>query len=138
MLRSIAGRSQFLGFVIAGGVAALANFGSRILLSEFLNYPTAILVAFLVGLATGFCLMRGHVFGASGRPLGHEIALFVMVNVLAVAQTLIVSLVLAYWVLPWFGVVAHAETVAHLVGVAVPLFTSYVAHKHWTFRPGAL
>ena len=124
---------EFLRFLLAGGAAAAANFGSRIALSQIFSYPTAIVVAFFIGMATGFCLMRRHVFGGSGRPLRHEIAIFATVNVLALAQTLIVSLALAYYVLPWLGMVSHRETIAHFFGVAVPILTSYLAHKRWTF-----
>ena len=38
--------AQMLRFVLASGVAALVNFGSRILLSHFLPYPLAIALAF--------------------------------------------------------------------------------------------
>jgi putative flippase GtrA len=28
----------------------------------------------------------------------------------------------------------HARDIAHAVGVAVPVFTSYVGHKRWSFK----
>ena len=46
-----------------------------------------------------------------------------IVNLLALLQTLVVSLVLARWALPAIGVREHVEAIAHLVGVAVPVFT---------------
>jgi len=42
--------------------------------------------------------------------------------------------VLARWVLPSIGIVEHAEALAHLVGVLVPVVTSYFGHKRWSFR----
>ena len=53
---------------------------------------------------------------------------------LAVLQTLVVSLVLARWLLPALGVTQHAEAIAHAVGVAVPVVTSYFGHKLATFK----
>lgn len=134
MLRNLSRRSEFAGFLAAGAIAAGANFGSRILLSRFFDYPVAIVIAYLIGMVTAFVLMRGHVFSSHGGRVDRQVLLFTIVNVLAVLQTLVVSLVLAYFVLPWMGIVQHAETIAHLIGVAVPIVTSYVGHKRWTFR----
>ena len=134
MLRKLSLKSEFAGFLVAGGLAALANVGSRMLLSQFASYPVAIVLAYLVGMITAFLLMRGQVFGTRGKRLSSEITAFVVVNVLAVLQTLVVSLAIAYYVLPWIGIQQHAEVIAHLVGVAVPVITSYYGHKYWTFR----
>ena len=133
MLRKLSLKSDFAGFMVAGGIAAATNVGSRILLSQLASYPVAVVLAYLVGMHTAFVLMRGHVFGTRGKPLHSEIATFAMVNVLAMAQTLAVSLTLAYYLLPWMGIGHHSETIAHLVGVVVPILTSYYGHKHLTF-----
>ena len=49
-------------------------------------------------------------------------------------QTLIVSVLLARWGLPAVGLVDNAEALAHLIGVLVPVVTSYFGHKFLTFR----
>jgi putative flippase GtrA len=136
MLRRLSLKSEFAGFLVAGGLAALANVGSRMLLSWFVSYPVAIVLAYAVGMITAFALMRGQVFDARSKRLGGEIGAFVVVNALAVLQTLFVSLGLAYYVLPRIGIERHAEAIAHLIGVAVPVITSYYGHKYWTFRSG--
>jgi putative flippase GtrA len=41
-------------------------------------------------------------------------------------------------VFPWMAFHWHPEDVAHLIGVASPIFVSYYAHKHFSFRPGAV
>jgi len=125
---------QFLRFLVAGGIAAAANFGSRILLSQVMPYAAAIIVAYCIGMVTAFLLNRRFVFEASSNPLHHQAAWFVAINLLAVVQTLAVSLVLARWLFPAVGMTFHPETLAHAVGVAVPVFTSYVGHKALTFR----
>ena len=51
-----------------------------------------------------------------------------------VPLTLVISLLLARWLLPSLGIVTHAEALAHLVGVLVPVVTSYFGHKFLTFR----
>lgn len=126
--------SQYMRFLMAGALAALANFGSRFFFSRFVDYSVAILLAYLVGMLVAFILMREQVFRATEGPLLRQAGAFVLINILAVLQTLAVSLVLARWLLPSFGVIDHAESIAHLVGVAVPAVTSYFGHKWLTFR----
>ncbi len=125
---------RFVRFLGAGAAAAVANFGSRFLFSMWLSYEWAIVCAFGVGLFAGFILMRHYVFDAKGRPIGRQIATYLAVNALALVQTLIVSLVLARWVLPAIDAREHAEAVAHAFGVAVPIVSSYILHRVATFR----
>jgi len=125
---------QFIRFLVAGGIAAAANYGSRFLFSTWLSYGPAIVLAYLIGMGVAFVLMRQHVFSATGTALGPQVVKFVAVNLLAVVQTLVISLVLARWVLPSLGIVTHAEAVAHLAGVLVPVMTSYFGHRMLTFR----
>ena len=121
-------------FLLAGAIAAAANYGSRFGFSLWFNYPVAIVLAYLVGMTVAFLLMRQYVFEGRGKALGPQVLRFTLVNVLAVLQTLIVSLVLARWVLPALGVTQHAEAIAHAVGVAVPVVTSYFGHRLATFK----
>ena len=125
---------QFLRFLVAGGVAALANYGSRFLFSLWCPYGVAIVLAYLVGMVVAFVLMRQHVFQAGSGAVHSQVIRFVAVNLLAVLQTLVISLLLARWVLPALGLTQHAEAIAHLVGVAVPVVTSYFGHRMLTFR----
>jgi len=125
---------QFAFFLISGGLAAGLNWGSRFLFSEFVRFEVAVVLAFLVGLLSGFILMRVFVFNGAGRPIVPQVGKYVAVNLFALVQTLLISLVLARWVLPSFGIVEHAEALAHLVGVLVPVVTSYFGHKFLTFR----
>lgn len=125
---------QFIRFLVAGGIAAGANFGSRFVFSIFFAYGVAVFFAYLVGMLVAFLLMRGHVFNASQGPLAPQVIKFVGVNLLAVLQTLAISLLLARWVLPSVGIEDQAEALGHLVGVLVPVVTSYFGHKFLTFR----
>lgn len=125
---------QFLRFLVAGGIAAAANYGSRFVFSQWLGYGVAIVLAYLVGMGVAFVLMRQHVFDAREGALGPQVAKFAAVNALAALQTLLISLLLARWLLPRLGIVEHAEAIAHLVGVLVPVVTSYLGHRMLTFK----
>jgi len=125
---------QFLKFLVAGGIAAVANFGSRIALSHWMDYIPAIIIAYLIGMTMAFVLNRLFVFEGAGNTLGNQIGWFSLVNLAAVAQTLIISLLLADHLMPAIGIVKHAKTYAHGVGVLVPVVTSYIGHKRLSFR----
>ena len=125
---------EFWRFLAAGGTAAAANVGSRFLFSLWLRYEWSIVLAYLVGMVVAFLLMRSYVFNASGKPSARQAAIFAVVNALALLQTLLVSIVLARWVLPYLGVVSRAEAIAHLAGVLVPVATSYFGHRIFTFK----
>jgi putative flippase GtrA len=121
-------------FLCAGALAAAANIASRLLFSIWLPYGWAVTCAFFVGLATGFLVMRHAVFEAGTKPVMGQAFRYSLVNALALLQTLLISLFLAKWGLPAIGIVSEAETVAHVIGVAVPIFTSYVGHRLVTFK----
>ena len=77
----------FLLFLLAGGIAALANILSRMLYSHWMPFTPAIIAAYLTGMVTAFVLTRWLVFSGSTRPLHHSAFYFVLVNLFAVAQT---------------------------------------------------
>ncbi len=125
---------QFAYFLLSGGVAAGLNWASRFLFSEFVRFEAAVVLAFLVGLLSGFILMRAFVFDGTGKPIVPQAGKYIGVNLFALLQTLAISMVLARWLLPSIGIIEHAEAMAHLVGVLVPVVTSYFGHKFLTFR----
>jgi len=133
VIRAFASR-QFLVFLLTGGSAAAVNFGSRILYNLWVGYSTAIILAYLTGMVTAFILARLFVFRESTQSLHRSALIFCLVNVVAVAQTWAISMGLAYYVLPAAGIKAFAPEIAHAVGVAVPVFTSYLGHKRFSFR----
>jgi putative flippase GtrA len=134
-------RQRFIFFLLAGGIAAIVNVLSRIALNSLMRYEIAIVVAYLCGMTTAFVLNKFFVFERSGRGTSAEYVRFGIVNLAAVAQVWIVSVGFARFVFPAMGFEWHAETVAHVIGVMVPVFTSYLGHKHFTFaarsRPNA-
>lgn len=125
---------QFLAFLVTGGIAALVNYGSRFVFSRWLSFSSAVILAYLVGMITAFLLARAFVFTDRRGSTAGSALRFTLVNVLAVAQTWLVSVLLARHGLPALGIDQHVEAIAHAVGVAVPVFTSFLGHKYWTFR----
>lgn len=133
MIRQFMSR-QFVAFLVTGGIAAAVNFGSRILYDLWLDFSTAVIVAYITGMVTAFLLAKIFVFKDSTQSVQRSAAFFVLVNGIAILQTWAVSMGLAYYLLPAMGVTRFVPEIAHAVGVAVPVFTSYLGHKHWSFR----
>jgi len=126
---------QFAHFLIVGGIAAMVNFGSRLLFSEVMSYRWAIIAAYIVGMLTAYVLSKFFVFDQSGRKAMHELYYFTLVNLLAVAQVWLISVFLAEYLFPRLGLTFYPEEVAHLIGLSVPIFTSFLGHKYLSFKP---
>ncbi|MEY2169643.1 MULTISPECIES: GtrA family protein [unclassified Rhodanobacter] len=125
---------QFIKFILAGGVAAIANFGSRIILGYWMPYIPSIIIAFCIGLVSAFVLNRTFVFVNASNTFRNQAFWFTIINLAALGQTLFISVVLANHALPAIGIETHAETIAHGFGVMIPVLTSYLGHKHLSFR----
>lgn len=128
------GSRQFLLFLLTGGIAAAVNFASRIVYNHWVSFSTAVVLAYVTGMVVAFFLARMFVFKDSAQSTQRSIAFFVLVNILGVAQTWTISLALAYYVLPWMGVATFVPEIAHAVGLIAPAFSSYIGHKHWSFK----
>jgi putative flippase GtrA len=103
-----------------------------------MSFRVAVVLAYLAGMVTAFLLSKVWVFETSGRSAGEEFAGFALVNAIAAAQVWLVSVGLAEWLFPWAGFTWHAELVAHVIGVASPVVTSYFGHKYISFRPAKM
>ena len=128
-------KREITRFLIVGGIAAAANIGSRMVFSQWIPYIPAITLAFCVGLTTGFLLNRGWVFTKSGKHWSNEAMWFTVINLIGLGQTILISWLLAQYILPVLGF-EHGltEAIAHSIGVLVPVFTSFIGHKFITFR----
>ena len=129
---------QFVKFVLAGGFAAIVNFGSRIVLSLWISYVPAIVLAYCIGMLTAFVVNKLFVFQDSVDGLHHQASWFVLINLVAVLQTVLISVLFADYLLPLIGMRWHPESVAHAIGLAIPVFTSFIGHKYLTFRTAAM
>lgn len=126
--------SQPAKFLFVGGIAACVNFFSRILLGRWIAYVPSIVLAYSLGMVTAFLMNRQFVFSNAKNALHSQIFWFTAVNLAAVVQTVAVSVLLANVILPKFDFTWHPETVAHAFGVLIPVITSYLGHKHLSFK----
>lgn len=125
---------QFFSFLVTGGIAATVNFFSRIFYNQYVSFSSSVIFAYLTGMVTAFILAKIFVFKASSQSLKRSAILFSLVNVLAIAQTWFISMGLNFYLLPALGVEKYVAEIASAVGIAFPVFTSYLGHKRWSFK----
>lgn len=125
---------QFMVFLITGGTAAAVNFCSRIIYNLWLSFSLSVIIAYLTGMITAFVLAKLFVFKESQQSVHRSILFFTLVNLVAVLQTWLISMGLAYYLLPSLGVTLFAKEISHATGVVIPVFTSYLGHKRWSFK----
>ena len=128
---------QAVLFLVSGGLAAAVNVGARLLYSMALPLPAAVVLAYITGMVVAFLLNRWFVFDNARDQIGQRAGRFVVVNLLAVLQTLVVTLAGTWLLLRLAVPAATAATAAHIAGVIVPVFSSYLMHKRWTFSAPA-
>ena len=128
-------RRPFVRFVAVGGVAASVNIAARIWFNLAMSFTWAIVLAYLCGMTTAWILTRLFVFQSSGMHWTTEYGRFALVNVVAAFQVWAVSEALDRWLFPAIGFGFHPRTTAHVIGVLVPVLTSYLGHKHFSFAP---
>ena len=126
-------RSEFARFLLVGGIAAAVNFISRIAFSEWVSFRVAIILAYLIGMLTAYILSRTIVFEPSGKHPGNELFYFSLVNLVAVVQVWLISVGLAEYMFPYLEFTFYPEEIAHLGGLIVPVITSYLGHKYFSF-----
>ena len=119
---------------MTGTAAAAVNFGSRIVFNFWVEFSTAVILAYLVGMVTAFILAKTFVFTDSTQATHKSAIFFTLVNLVAIIQTWGISIGLLYFGLPYLGITSFEKELAHAIGVAVPVFTSYLGHKHLSFR----
>lgn len=125
---------QFVSFLFAGGFAAIVNFGSRFFYNEFVSFGNAVILAYITGMITAFVLTKLFVFEKSAHSTKKEFFYFTLVNVVAIIQTYIISVGFAEYLFPMMGFEFYPEVVSHAMGVILPVFTSFVGHKYFSFR----
>ena len=123
-----------LRYLACGGLAAAVNWGSRFAWSLTLPFGLAVVAAYATGMVTAFVLFRRFVFDASGSRLAAQARNFVIVNLLGVAQTWVLAIVLVDRVLPAVRWTFQPEACGHAVAIAAPVVSSWFGHRYFTFR----
>jgi putative flippase GtrA len=125
---------EFSRFLFAGGIAAIVNFLSRIFFNLWFDFAISVYLAYIVGMVTAFFLKKQFVFTKGKQSLSHSIGFFILVNTAAFLQTLGVTMLFLFYVLPYLGILKMTHEIAHAIGIMAPVITSYFGHKKFSFR----
>lgn len=125
-------RHQGVRFLFVGGFAAAVNWLVRFPLSTVLPFEAAVLLAYMIGMTTGFVLYRRYVFPGSDRKIGQQIAIFILVNLAGALVVLAVATALLAAQGDWYPLWIK-EGLAHGIAIGVGAFANYAGHKLLTF-----
>ena len=124
---------QFLGFLTVGGLAAFIHWGARIILSLWLSYSLAIIIAYIIGMMTAFLLNRIFVFKRSNRTLAQQAKGFIWINLLFFPVVWFAAVKINDG-LNNFGLYSYSKEIAHGIAVAVPMIATFLFYKLIAFR----
>ena len=124
---------EFVVFVITGGIAAAANFMSRIALSFLgMDFYLAVIIAYVIGMVVAYMLFKVVVFKKDEISLKKSIAYFCIVNLVGVLLTFCLSNFLYYILLK--DLHYFRAEISHGIGIMLPAVSSYIGHKYFTFK----
>mgnify|MGYP005989238823 CR=1 FL=1 len=125
--------SQFTRFVIAGGIAALANLGSKVILQTVLGYNMSIIVAYLIGITVAYLTNIAFVFQSNINYRRVEIFTFFTYNLLMIPCVVFITTAFDA-IFNYYFHTSEFYFLSHLLGVSAPTIISFIFHKKITFR----
>ena len=124
---------QFFGFLVVGGVAALLHWLTRILLSVWLSFSSAVIIAYVIGMSVAFLLNSYFIFPRSEKARHAQARDFIWVNLSFFPIVWLASLMINHF-LKLIGMVSHTEELAHALAISLPMFATFLIYKFFTFK----
>lgn len=124
---------QFLGFLLVGGVAALLHWLSRIMLSNWMSFSSAVVIAYLFGILTAFILNSFFVFPKSDKPKIKQARDFIFTNLCFFPIAWIAAIGFNR-LLQSFGISSYSELISHGIAVGLPMFATFLIYKFFAFK----
>lgn len=124
---------QFLGFLIAGGVAALLHWIIRIILSIWLPFSLAVISAYGFGIAIAFLLNSYFVFPNSNRPRWNQSRDFILINLAFSPVVWLASIYFNNW-LKLLWALKYSQEIAHAFAITLPVYITFLIYKYFTFK----
>lgn len=125
---------RIAGFLMAGGLSAVATVALRALLTQVTIFEVAVAVSHVFGLTLAFTLNRLFVFkGYDGRLLPAYLRFFV-VNMGSLLIATVTSSVFFRLVFATVEVGPYSDYIAHIIGLGAAAIPSYLGHSLFSFR----
>lgn len=125
---------NFFLFILTSSTSAVFNFSSRILFNQWFSFTISIFLAYCIGITVAYVLARLFVFNKVKTSIKGSAFKFIIVNIFGMLQTWLISMLLAYRVLPYYGVEQYVPEIAHFTALSTLAFTSYFGHKYFSFK----
>lgn len=123
-----------IAFLICGTLAAAINWFARMILSLWMSFGLAVVIAYGIGMLAGFVLYRRYVWTTSARSLTGQIIAFIGINIAVAGLVLLTALGLVELGGLLIGRTPLVEAIAHGSAIAAGAAANYVAHREITFR----
>lgn len=127
---------EFVIFILTGGLAASANFLSRIALSSYLgmDFYLAVIIAYIIGMVIAYILFKIVVFKKNDNEISlkKSIMFFCIVNLIGILLTFCLSNFLYYVLLK--NLHFFRAEISHGIGIMLPAVSSYIGHKYFSFK----
>lgn len=124
--------AQFLLFLGVGTSAAALNWLTRLVLDNWISFPAAVLLAYVVGMTTAFELNRRFVFPTSPRPVFKQAKVFILIN-LAFLPVVWGASIFFKALLDDVGTMNFTEGIAHGLALALPVLITFLIYKFIAF-----
>lgn len=128
---------QFLKFLAVGGTAAVLNWTTRLILSIWLSFSWAVILAYAFGMAFAFLLNSFFVFPKSKKLRHRQARDFVIVN-LSFTPIVWLAAVQIDAMLRDFGMTLYSEELAHALAISLPVLASFLMYKFFAFDEAKL
>jgi putative flippase GtrA len=127
---------RYLLFLFSGCTASALNIVLRLGFGQFMAYIPSIALAYVFSTLAAYLLNRYLVFKSTSTRYHVEATQFYMVNVVGLAQTILLSSLLSHLLATRVGLALQlSQTLAHVAALSTLAVTSFLLHKYWTFAP---
>jgi putative flippase GtrA len=127
---------QLSKYTLSGGLAAMVNFGSRIIYEPLVTFNASLVLAYFTGLLVNYSLCRRYVFaGGRSASIKKQYPVFVVVASAGLLVTYVAThLGLKVLNLTILLDVEMAKSCAHLFGIGCGFLANFFGHKMITFN----
>jgi putative flippase GtrA len=126
---------QFFSFIVVGLFAVILHWLARIILSLWFSFPTAVFIAYFIGIIMAYELNKRFVFSEKRTSLA-QFNQFASVNLLFLPIVLLIS-ILAKSSLIDLGITNHVDKISHGIAVTIPPFATFLIYKFKIFKTGS-
>ena len=123
---------QFIYFLIAGGLSALLNFSTRLILRPYFDIILSATFSYVVALIFAFFLYRKFVFPFSTVPIYLQGKKFLLIQVACMPIVILIfSLLSSFFISIGLGI--YSEPVAHAISIGMPALITFLLYKLFVF-----